>query len=374
MGFEFGVLLVPAFIIWLIILVLPWRPWSTRESLDADPEIKQDLSDITVLIPARDEEEVIGETLSALMTQGKNLKIILIDDHSCDKTARIARHSGLVNLKIIEGQSLPEGWSGKLWALEQGRKQVKTSNILLLDADIKLKPGTIATLLNKMEKEKLDLISLMAFLRMEKFWEKLLMPAFIYFFKLLYPFSLSNTPTSSVAAAAGGCILIKRSALESAGGFASIKNNLIDDCTLAETIKKNGGKIWLGLTHSAMSLRDYNNLRTIWDMVARTAYTQLKYSILLLLGCTLIMVIAFIFPIIALFSSGIWTKIIAMTTLASMLITYLPTLKYYSLNFSWSLYLPLIGVMYLLMTWSSAYRHIFGGGSIWKDRNYGIHE
>ena len=367
-------LALPAFLIWLVILILPWRPWSIRESLDADPSYIHDLSDITVLIPARNEAEVIGEALHALLEQDKNLKIILINDQSSDDTISVAKQTGLENLKIIDGQPLPDGWSGKLWALTQGQIQVKTPYILLLDADIKLKPGTAASLLKKMEEEQIDLVSLMAFLRMQNFWEKLLMPAFIYFFKLLYPFHLSNSSKSSVAAAAGGCILIKRSALDSIGGFETLKNELIDDCALAQKIKNNGGKTWIGLTHSAISLRHYKNLYAIWDMVARTAFIQLRYSIVLLFLCTLLMVITFLFPILALFSPVIWSKVIAMTTLIIMFFTYLPTLKYYSLDYLWGFCLPMIGLMYLLMTWSSAYRHIFSSGSNWKDRHYAILE
>jgi len=367
-------LALPAFLIWLIILYLPWRPWGTQESLDANPSCKHDLSNITVLMPARNEAIVISETLIALLQQDKNLKVILIDDQSADDTVSIAKHTRLENLKIIDGQPLPDGWSGKLWALEQGRMQVNTPYILLLDADIKLKPGTAASLIKKMEEEQLDMVSLMPFLKMQNFWEKLLMPAFIYFFKLLYPFHLSNSSTSSVAAAAGGCILIKHSALESIGGFETLKSKLIDDCALAQKIKNNGGKIWIGLTHSAISLRCYKDLHTIWHMVARTAFTQLRYSMILLLLCALLMVITFLFPILALFSMAIWSKVIAMTTLIIMLITYLPTLKYYSLNYLWGLCLPMIGIMYLLMTWSSAYRHIFNSGSNWKDRYYAIPE
>ena len=173
---DVSVLALPAFLIWFIILILPWRPWRIRESLDADPSYIHDLSDITVLIPARNEAEVIGETLHALFEQDKNLKIILINDLSSDDTISVAKQTGLENLKIIDGQPLPDGWSGKLWALAQGQLQVKTPYILLLDADIKLKPGTAASLLKKMQEEQIDLVSLMAFLRMQNFWEKLLIP------------------------------------------------------------------------------------------------------------------------------------------------------------------------------------------------------
>ncbi len=374
---EYSLLALPGLVIWSLVLCLPWRPWSTRESLDA--EINEahnlNLSQITVLIPARNEAEVIGKTLVSLKTQDESLKIILINDQSSDDTSNIALRAELESLNIISGEPLPDGWSGKLWALEQGRKKVETEYILLLDADISLAPGTLASLLQKLESERLDLVSLMAFLRMSSFWEILLMPAFIYFFKLLYPFHLSNASSNKmfskyVAAAAGGCILIRRKALEQIDGFNSLKDSLIDDCTLAHKIKANGGQIWIGLTHSAVSHRRYDTLQTIWNMVARTAYTQLHYSPLLLAACTLVMIVVFVLPVISIFLPGLTIKVIALLTLLIMVATYLPTLRFYGRHPAWSFALPFIGIIYLLMTWASAIRHISGSGSSWKQRQY----
>ena len=374
---EYSLLALPGLVIWSLILCLPWRPWSTRESLDAnvDESNKTDLSQITVLIPARNEAEVIAETLASLKRQDKSLKIVLIDDQSDDNTSNIAHQARLKNLNIITGAPLPEGWSGKLWALEQGRKYADTEIILLLDADITLVPGTIASLYQKLNSEQLDLVSLMAFLRMHSFWEILLMPAFIYFFKLLYPFHLSNASSDTlfskhVAAAAGGCILVRKEALEKIGGFTALKDSLIDDCTLARKIKTSGGRTWIGLTHSVLSHRKYDSLQTIWNMVARTAYTQLHYSPLLLLLCTLIMLIIFVLPLISLFLSGFTIKITALLTILIMATTYLPTLKFYERSPAWGITLPLIGIIYLLMTWTSALRYISGSGSSWKQRQY----
>ena len=196
----YTLLALPGLIIWSLVLCLPWRPWSTRESLDASTnEIHNlNLSQITVLIPARNEAEAITETLTSLKSQNELLKIILINDQASDETSNIAHRSGLKNLDIIKGKPLPDGWSGKLWALEQGRKKVDTEYILLLDADISLAPGTLASLLQKLKTERLDLVSLMAFLRMISFCEILLMHAFIYFFKLLYPFHLSNASSNKI--------------------------------------------------------------------------------------------------------------------------------------------------------------------------------
>ncbi len=369
---EFTVLaLLPGLLIWLIILILPWRPWSTRESLDSKPPLKsQDLSNVTVLIPARNEAESISETLSALKKQGHGLSVVLVDDQSTDKTVEIAKSTNLDNLEILSGSVLPEGWSGKLWAMEQGRKSVKTPYLLLLDADIALAPGLISTLLEMLNENDLKMLSLMAQLKMQTNWEKLLMPAFIFFFKLLYPFNLSNKPKTPIAAAAGGCILLETCLLEKLGGFNCIKNALIDDCSLAKQFKQQGHNIWMGLTHSANSIRSYNSLSTIWQMVTRTAYTQLAYSPWLLLLCTILMVFAFALPITALIQLKLIPTSIGLLTFSLQAICYLPTLRYYSMNPCYVITLPFIGIMYLIMTWSSAFHYYFGTGAVWKDRHY----
>lgn len=361
---------MPGLLIWVAIFLLPWRPWSTRESLDSQTTENQDLSDVTVLIPARDEADTITQTLTALKEQGNGLQVVLVDDQSTDNTAELAKSVKLENLKIVTGTTLIDGWSGKLWALEQGRQHIKTPYLLLLDADIVLMPNLIPTLLKVVREKDLKMLSLMAHLKMESNWEKFLMPAFIFFFKLLYPFHRSNKPASSIAAAAGGCIMLESNVLEKLGGFDCIKDALIDDCSLAKQIKQKGHKIWMGLTHSAISIRSYNSLSTIWQMVARTAYTQLGYSPLLLLVCTLLMVAAFGLPIIALLQSQLDIFMTGIIILALQVICYLPTLRYYSMNPVYALSLPLIGILYLLMTWSSAFHHYFGRGAVWKNRHY----
>ena len=363
-------LALPGLVIWASILLLPWRPWSTQEALEADSSCSPDLSQVTVLIPARNEQDVIAQTLVALTQQGQGHKIILIDDQSSDNTVAVASKLDLDNLSSIKGLPLASGWSGKLWALEQARHHADTDYLLLLDADIELKPGTLAALLAKIKTDQRQLVSLMAFLRMENFWERLLMPAFIYFFKLLYPFRLSNSGSTLVAAAAGGCILISKQALDGIGGFSAIRDALIDDCCLARKVKQAGNRTWIGLSHSAVSLRQYPTLQTIWQMVARTAFTQLQYSTLLLGLCTLLLIAAFILPLAALFSQEPVTIVLALISLALMLASYLPTLKFYDVNIFWGLTLPIAGVLYLLMTWCSATHHWRGRGSIWKDRTY----
>ena len=362
--------ILPGFIIWSLILCLPYRPWGTRESLDAkvepDDAARQiDLSTVTVIIPARNEAKVIEATLNSLKEQGKNLSVILVDDQSEDNTPQIAQRQALGHhLTIISGSMPPQGWSGKLWALEQASRQIETDYALLLDADILLSPGLVSALLYKLKSEQLAMVSLMVLLRTENFWEKLLMPAFVYFFKLLYPFRLANSGSRRVAAAAGGCILIRTSVLKSIGGFSALKSALIDDCTLARRVKEDGHRIWIGLTHSAFSQR-HHDLFSIWQMITRTAYTQLHHSLLLLSFCSLVMVAAFCLPVMTLILSGIFTQSIALLTLMIMALTYWPTLKYYRSSWLWLFALPLVGGLYLLMTWTSAVLHIIGLGIIY---------
>lgn len=362
-------LAITGVICWWGLIFVPWRPWSTKEQIEADFQINNaTLNSITVLIPARDEAPLIQQTLAALKKQGSGLRIIVIDDQSTDGTAEKAMQYGA---QVISGTTPPAGWSGKLWALEQGLHEVNTPYVLLLDADIELAPGIVPTLLEKAQKESLSLVSLMAELPLQHFTERMLMPAFIYFFKLLYPFSSSNNPKSRVAAAAGGCILIETQALRKINAFTSIHGALIDDCTLATHVKKAGFQIWVGLTHSAKSQRGYDTIKPIWDMVARTAYTQLNYSPLLLFICTLLMVSMFwAAPFAFLIIASAEITVISLMAWVAMLLTYTPTLIYYRRSLLWGLILPIIGTLYLAMTWTSAHRYWQGERASWKDRHY----
>lgn len=363
---------IVAVAIWLIVLLLPWRPWSVREALEADSSDYEqtDLSDITVVIPARNEEEFIGKTLEALSHQGRGLNVIVVDDESTDGTLAIIRQSNLQALKVVRSGSLPAGWTGKLWAQEQGLKQVGTPYTLLLDADIVLRPGMIKSLKNKQAAESVSFVSLMAVLRFESFWEKLLMPAFVFFFKMIYPFALANRPDSKMATAAGGCIFVETDVLRRIGGMASIKDALIDDCTLAKTVKSAGYKIWMGLTHGVLSQRPYRSLRDIWDMVARTAYTQLYYSVTLLLICTMSMLAMYWLPAFGLFYFQGGSVLLSFLAILLMVLIYSPVLRFYAFNPAWGFILPLIASLYLLMTWTSAIRYWKGERSRWKGRIY----
>ncbi|MBX3638895.1 MAG: glycosyltransferase [Nitrosomonas sp.] len=355
---------------WLSLLLLPWRPTSTREQIEPGSGLdsNRNLSDITVLIPARNEAPYIQQTLDGLKAQGEYLQIIVIDDQSTDETAQLAQQKGS---QVIAGTAPPEGWSGKLWALEQGLRHVNTPYTLLLDADITLSRGIIATLKDKVATENCSMVSLMAAPPMNIAVERLLMPAFIFFFKLLYPFDLVNKSESRMAAAAGGCILVETQALHSTGAFSSLHNALIDDCTLAARIKHSGRNIWLGLSHAARSHRGYRRLRPIWEMVARTAYTQLNYSLILLLLCTVIMLSMFwLAPFAFLLLPDPKTYMISLIACAAMFYAYKPTLNYYHRSPLWAFALPFTGLLYLAMTWTSAMRYWRGERARWKDRQY----
>ncbi len=359
-------------LLWVGFGLLPWRPWSNREVLDAIDVGDGDevLSQITVLIPARNEAGVIQQTLQSVFAQGPGLKIILIDDSSEDATVEKARQVANVNLRIVRNSPLPAGWSGKLWALERGRQHVTTPYALLLDADIELGQGVIKALREKMDRQGISFISLMAVPSMSSSWEKLLMPAFVHFFKILYPFRRVNSRRTSVAAAAGGCILMESRLLEQIGGFESIKSAVIDDCALAGRVKSQKFKIWLGLTHSVKSVRGYHHLKEIWDMVARSAFAQLRYSVGLLVLCTLLMVLVYAVPMITVASSNILIRCLSLGSLAIMFSTYIPILRFYHRSWAWTLGLPFIAALFLAMTWTSAIRYWRGEHTRWKGRVY----
>jgi len=353
---------------WVGLLLVPWRPWSTRERIEVDLQfaLAVDLSEVTVLIPARNEADVIGATLAGLQQQGNGLRVFVIDDQSSDATAQHA--AAYPDTRVISGQPLPEGWVGKLWALEQGKAHVTTVLTLLLDADIQLQPGMLAALLEKKQSEGRHFVSLMAYLRPMSVWDRLLLPVFVYYFKLLYPFALSNSRFRHVAAAAGGCILVDTEVLQHIGAFASLRNALIDDCTLARQVKRAGYRTWIGLSHGVVSLRPYGTLRAIHDMVARSAFTQLGYSAVLLLVVTVVFAFAYGVPLILLHSPHVW--LLAWIAWAAMALSYVPMLRYYRMSPLWALFLPLSAVIYLGMTWSSAIRYWRGVRSRWKERTY----
>ena len=357
---------------WIGFALLPLGLWRNREVLEVIDAAEGDepLGEVTAVIPARNEAAIIQRTLLSVATQGPDLKIILIDDGSEDSTAEMARRLARSNLRIVQSAPLPDGWSGKLWALEQGRQQVTTRYTLFLDADIKLTRGIIKALKDKMRHQAAQFISLMAVPSMASGWEKLLMPAFIYFFNALYPFRRVNSPNSNMAAAAGGCILVETRVLEQIGGFESIKSAVIDDCAFARRVKLQGFKIWLGLTHSVESIRGYKKLKEIGDMVARSAFAQLHYSLGLLMLCTFVLLLLYALPAFTVASSNGVMRYLSLASLGIMLLTYLPTLRFYRRSWAWALCLPLIATFFLAMTWTSAIRYWRGERTRWKGRVY----
>ena len=357
---------------WVGFALAPWGSWRNREVLDAgdDGSGAAPPVEITVVIPARNEADVLQRALQSVIDQGAGLKVILIDDNSEDATVATARRFAPANLRVISGAPLPSGWSGKLWALKQGRRQVKSRYVLFLDADIILAPGIIGALKGKMDRQGAAFASLMAAPRMSSIWEKLLMPAFIYFFKALYPFHRVNSGNSRYAAAAGGCILVETKVLDQIGGFDSIKSAVIDDCALAQRVKSHGFKIWLGLTHSVESIRGYTSLKEIGDMIARCAFAQLHYSFSLLILCTFAMLLLYTLPAFLVASSNDLVRYLSLGSVAIMFLTYLPTLRFYRRSWAWAPCLPLVAMFFLAMTWTSSIRYWRGERTRWKGRVY----
>ena len=374
--------------IWLFLLLFWGGFWRADRRIENKPEPDRNLEiypNVCIIVPARDEAEVISSSLTSLLNQnypGK-LSVVLVDDNSSDRTGEIARQTAeeasASELKVIAGKPLATGWKGKLWAMQQGIEYAESQTsppdyFLFTDADIKHAPNNLTQLVAKSEAEDLDLVSLMVLLRCESFWEKLLIPAFVFFFQKLYPFAWVNDSRKAIAAAAGGCILISNETLRKIGGIATIKDALIDDCSLAKAVKSQGKNIWLGLSETTISLRGYDRLNVIWNTVARTAYTQLNYSPLLLVGTVVGMIMVYLVPPVALvvgIITGSWL-VAAMAILTWLLMTtaYLPTIKLYNLSAAWAFALPAIAFVYTLMTIDSAVKYYRGRGGAWKGRTY----
>ena len=367
-----------ALLAWLCVLVAPHKPHRVRERLESAGDGAADLGDVAVLIPARDEEQLIGRTLAALARQGRGLEVVVVDDQSSDDThgAAVRAAGAQLAVRVVDGAPLPAGWAGTLWALEQGLASVGRPYVLLLDADIELAPRVVPALLAKLREHDATLVSLMAELRCETLWERLLSPAFVFFFKLLYPFAWSNDAAKRTAAAAGGCMLVRTDALRQIGGFAAIRGALIDDCTLAAALKRHRPPIWLGMTHSVRSLRAYETLGDFWSMVARSAFTQLRYSTLLLLLATALMLVTLLAPVAGVaFGAAAGEPSLVLVAGAAWLAlgaAYLPVVAFYRLPALWTLTLPLAAALFLAMTWSSAVRYWRGRRATWKTRDYEV--
>jgi hopene-associated glycosyltransferase HpnB len=372
-------------LIWLYLAIFHGRYWRADQRLAAEPQDRGKWPAVVAVIPARNEAAVIGTAIYSLLAQDYPgpLKVVMVDDRSTDGTARIARDAaaGLRRANaftIVTGERLAAGWSGKTWALHQGVRAAKqidsgATYLLLTDADIEHDQRALRRLVAKAEDERCDLVSLMVRLHCEDVIERLLIPAFVYFFQQLYPFPESNKPGSEVAAAAGGCMLVRRNALERAGGMESIRGELIDDCALARRIKATG-PIWIGLAEYTRSIRPYNGVGDVWDMVARTAYTQLGHSRFRLFWTVIGLALTYLAPPVVLVAglAGGDGQVAALGALAWMIMvmTYAPTLRLYRQPVVLGLALPVVAALYTLMTIDSARRHWQGRGGAWKGRTY----
>jgi hopene-associated glycosyltransferase HpnB len=364
-----SILIVPlSLCIWLYLVFAHGRFWSSTPELL--PAVPGQFPDVDILVPARDEAETVSRVIASLLAQdyGGKFQVILIDDDSSDGTAQLAGTAP--NLRVISGQPKPKEWSGKLWALNQGVAMSRAPVLLFADADIVHDPRHLSTLVARLNESRVDMVSEMVRLNCVSLAERSLVPAFVYFFQMLYPFAKVNDPRSSVGAAAGGTVLIRREAVERIGGIASIRGALIDDVTLAKAVKQ-GGAIYLGHSSLAVSIRPYPRFLDIWRMISRTAFTQLRYSagllMLTLIGLTLVWWV----PVgAALFCRG-WSEVCGLAAFALGALSYLPTLARYRRNRLWVLVLPLIAAFYMAATVNSAFRYWGGTGARWKDRDYG---
>ena len=329
---------------------------------------------VAAVIPARNESECIARSVTSLLRQDYRgpLSILVVDDDSDDGTGAVAKNAaaGDGRLSVIRTTGPSAGWTGKLWAVSQGVAAAETFHpeyLLLTDADIEHAPDTLSWLVAHSVNGRFVLTSLMAKLRCVSLAEKIHVPAFIYFFQMLYPFAWVARAGSSTAAAAGGCMLVRKDALASVGGLASIRGALIDDCSLGAMLKT-VGPIWLGLTNRAQSIRPYPTFADVARMVSRSAYSQLRYSLLALVASTLGMAITFITPpMLALFASGL-PRYLGLLAWAAMSLSFVPTLRYYRLSPIWSVALPGIALLYMAYTLQSAYQHFRRRGGQWKGR------
>jgi len=362
-------LAVVALLAWTYLLALHGRFWQGGPSLL--PMYPASFPDVDIVIPARDEAEGIGDALRSLLRQdyAGRIRIILVDDGSTDGTGAIARGLNDARLTVLDGKPRPPGWSGKLWAVSQGIAGTTAGLVLLTDADIVHEPAHVATLVAKAERDGLDLVSEMVELRCATVAERALVPAFVFFFQLLYPFAWVNNPMRATAAAAGGTVLLRRRALDRIGGIEAVRDALIDDVALASAVKR-GGRIWLGHSRLARSVRPYPGAADIWRMVARTAYVQLRYSPAILLGTVLGLALIWLAPaLLALFGHGA-ARTMGALAWAGSAASFLPTLRRFRQSPLWALALPGIACFYLAATVGSAIDHHRGRGVIWKRRAY----
>jgi hopene-associated glycosyltransferase HpnB len=383
------VLASAAALAWLYLALCHGGFWRTGHRLP--PVTAPDpLPAVTAVIPARNEADMLPACLPSLLGQeyAGRLSVVVVDDDSSDDTARTAAKLGSAGdheLTLVTARPTPQGWAGKVWAMSEGVQaatasdRAETEYFLFTDADIAYAPGTVAQLARSAAGGQFALVSQMALLRAGNRAERLLIPAFVYFFAQLYPFRRVSRGTKT-AAAAGGCMLVRADALAAAGGLVQIAGARIDDVALAGLLKRSGGRIWLGLTTDVTSQRPYHRLADIWDMVARSAYTQLRYSLTLTVGTIIGLAWLYLLPPVAAITgvalllagssaaTASWLTAAGLVGWLLMAVTYVPMLRLYGLSPLRAPLLPLIAAMYAAMTADSARRHHRGHGGEWKGR------
>lgn len=368
-----------ALIAWIYLLLFRGRFWRVR-SEDAAPQAAAGAGSaprIAAIVPARNEAALIAISVVSLLDQDieGELRVWVVDDHSDDSTRlraiEAAKRQAEERATVIAAPGLPPGWTGKLWALSQGieaARQFVPDYLLLTDADIEHAPGSVRSLVARCEAGRLDLASYMVRLHCESFAERALIPAFLFFFLKLYPPDRISDPGWRTAGAAGGCILIRPEALDRAGGIAAIRDEIIDDCALARRVKSAGGRIWMGVTSETRSVREYRDFGEIWNMIARTAFTQLKHSTPLLIGTIIGMMALYVAPIAALFTGDRAAAASGFAAWALMSAVYAPAVRFYRLSPLWAMTLPAAATFYTGATVCSAVRYWRGRGGQWKGR------
>jgi hopene-associated glycosyltransferase HpnB len=357
-----------ALAVWLYLIFAHGQFW--RSAPELSPATAPESPEVDIIVPARDEADTIGPVIRSLLQQDYqgNYRVILVDDNSTDGTGALA---GIApHLEVISLKSKPADWSGKLWALSQGVLASDAPLILFTDADILHDPRHLSSLVAQLLGSGAVMVSEMVRLNCTSLAERALVPAFVYFFQMLYPFRRVNDPSSPVAAAAGGTVLIRRDTLQRSGGIDAIKSSLIDDVALAKSIKR-FGPVFLGHSALAASIRPYPDFADIWHMITRTAFTQLRHSALLLLAALLGLTLVWLVPPAAALAGHGAVRIYGCLAWALSTFSYLPTLSRYGRNRLWSLALPLIAIFYMAATLGSAMNYWRGRGARWKSRAYG---
>jgi hopene-associated glycosyltransferase HpnB len=362
-----------------------WRPptirlsrWSGESPIQGQAPQGAAGTFLAAIVPARDEAEVIARSITSLLEQSVpgGIQVFVVDDGSSDGTAGVAlaaaeKAGKAQSLHVIPGQTLPPGWSGKLWAMQQGiacARAFAPRYLLLTDADIVHSPDELAGLIACMETGGFDLASLMVQPRCRSFAEKLLMPAFVFFFFQLYPPRWVADARRATAGAAGGCLLLRPEALERAGGLAAVRGEVIDDCALAGVVKRNGGKLWLGAARETASIRGEEGFTGIGRMIARTAFSQLRHSAVLLLLTMVAMTLMYLLPAVLAFSGRLVTALPGIAGWLLMTVAYRPTVRHCRLSLLWALTLPVAALFFTGATFCSALMYWCGQGGKWKGR------